>query len=62
MDFTAEGQRLKEIFASTRLAAAGRLHFPLGRLKAGFRLVSDRVALVSGGELFHRADLNRRSK
>ncbi len=55
----AESTRLQEIFSSTRLAAAGRLHYPVGRLKAGFRLVADRVALVSGSELFHRADLNR---
>jgi len=58
----AEARRLEEIFASTKLAAAGRLHFPLGRLKSGFRLVSDRIALVSGSELFHRADLNRTSR
>jgi transcription-repair coupling factor (superfamily II helicase) len=58
----AESQRLREIFAPTRLAAAGRLHYPIGRLKTGFRLVSERVALVSGSELFHRADLNRPSR
>ncbi len=55
----AESQRLQEIFATTKLAAAGKLHYPIGRLKSGFRLVADRIALVSGSELFHRADLNR---
>jgi transcription-repair coupling factor (superfamily II helicase) len=55
----AESQRLQEIFGPTRLAAAGKLHYPIGRLKAGFRLVAERIALVSGSELFHRADLNR---
>ena len=55
----AESERLQEIFSSTLLATAGRLHYPIGRLKAGFRLVADHVALVSGSELFHRADLNR---
>ena len=55
----AESQRLQEIFGSTRLAAAGKLHFPLGHLKEGFRLVPERMALVSGGELFHREELNR---
>ncbi len=55
----AESQRLQEVFAPTRLAAAGKLHYPTGRLKAGFRLASERIALVSGSELFHRADLNR---
>ncbi len=55
----AESKRLEEIFAPTKLAQAGKLHYPLGRLKAGFRLVGERTALVSGSELFHRADLNR---
>ncbi len=55
----AESQRLQEVFGPTRLGQAGKLHFPLGRLKAGFRLVSEQIALVSGSELFHRADLNR---
>ncbi|HEY2892665.1 MAG TPA: DEAD/DEAH box helicase, partial [Pirellulales bacterium] len=58
----AESERLQDIFSQTRLAAAGRLHYPIGRLKTGFRLVSERVSLVSGNELFHRADLNRPSR
>jgi len=55
----AEVERLRELFGTTKLAAAGRLHFPIGRLQAGFRLVSERVVLVSSGELFHRHDLAR---
>ncbi|HEY2882226.1 MAG TPA: transcription-repair coupling factor, partial [Pirellulales bacterium] len=55
----AEVERLHEIFGATKLAAAGRLHFPIGRLQSGFRLVSERIVLVSSGELFHRHDLNR---
>ncbi|MBI2826461.1 MAG: transcription-repair coupling factor [Planctomycetia bacterium] len=58
----AEAKRLEEVFAGTRLAADGRLHFPLGRLREGFRLVAELVALVSGSELFHRADLTRPSR
>jgi transcription-repair coupling factor (superfamily II helicase) len=58
----AESQRLQEVFGPTKLAQAGKLHYPLGRLKAGFRLVSERIALVSGSELFHRGDLNRPSR
>ncbi|HWB08351.1 MAG TPA: transcription-repair coupling factor [Pirellulales bacterium] len=58
----AEAKRLGEIFEGTRLAAQGKLHFPLGRLRAGFRLVNDRMVLVSGNELFHRADLSRPSR
>ncbi len=55
----AEVDRLREIFGTTKLAQAGRLHFPIGRLQAGFRLVSERIVLVSSAELFHRTELNR---
>ncbi|HEV3342381.1 MAG TPA: DEAD/DEAH box helicase, partial [Pirellulales bacterium] len=58
----AEAKRLGEIFEGTRLALHGKLHFPLGRLRAGFRLVNDRMVLVSGNELFHRSDLSRPSR
>jgi len=58
----AEAHRLADVFADTRLAREARLHFPLGRLREGFRLVSDAIALVSGNELFHRSDLTRPSR
>ncbi|MGV3604982.1 MAG: transcription-repair coupling factor [Planctomycetaceae bacterium] len=34
----AEVERLREIFATSALMATGRLHFPLGSLREGFRL------------------------
>jgi transcription-repair coupling factor (superfamily II helicase) len=55
----AEIKRLQEIFGGTQLSTAGKLHFATGRLQQGFRLVPERVALVSGGELFHRSELGR---
>jgi transcription-repair coupling factor (superfamily II helicase) len=58
----AEAKRLGEIFADTRLAEQGKLHFPLGRLRSGFRMVGDRIVLISGNELFHRTDLSRPSR
>ncbi|MBS0207418.1 MAG: transcription-repair coupling factor [Planctomycetes bacterium] len=58
----AESQRLSELFADTQLAKQGKLHFPQGHLRAGFRLVNDRVVLISGGELFHRVDVARPSR
>ena len=58
----AEAKRLAEIFDGTTLSTQAKLHFPLGRLRAGFRLVNDRIVLVSGNELFHRADLSRPSR
>jgi transcription-repair coupling factor (superfamily II helicase) len=55
----AEVERLREIFGTTQLAVNGKLHFPIGRLQSGFRLVSERLVLVSSSELFHRQDLAR---
>ena len=55
----AEVQRLAELFAETRLQRDGRLHFPIGSLSGGFRLVSEKVVLLSSTELFHRTDLRR---
>lgn len=58
----AETQRLGELLADTQLAAQGKLHFPVGHLRAGFRLVGPRVVLLSGNELFHRSELYRPSR
>jgi transcription-repair coupling factor (superfamily II helicase) len=58
----AEVQRLSEVFGGSQLAAEGRLHFPVGSLQTGFRLVPNRIVLISSGELFHRTDLARPSR
>ena len=55
----AEARRFGALLADTLLAREGRLHFPVGSLTHGFRLVRDRIALVSSGELFHRTDIRR---
>ncbi|NQU19910.1 MAG: DEAD/DEAH box helicase, partial [Candidatus Nealsonbacteria bacterium] len=55
----AEVRRLSEIFGTTQLAVEGRLRFSVGALHHGFRLVSDRIVLLSSGELFRRTDLQR---
>ena len=55
----AEVERLSELFRSTRPAAAGRLHFPVGTLREGFRLVHDRIVVISSSELFRRGELRR---
>jgi len=55
----AEVERLDEIFGDMPLARDGRLHLAVGHLNSGFRLTDEQVLLVSGGELFHRADLPR---
>ena len=55
----AESRRLEDIFAGTQLARQGHLHFPLGSLHHGFRLVPERIVLLSSSELFRRTDLRR---
>jgi transcription-repair coupling factor (superfamily II helicase) len=55
----AEARRLHEVFGGTRVAQAGRLHFPVGSLHNGFRLVPDRIVLLSSAELFRRTDVQR---
>ncbi|MEN6449975.1 MAG: transcription-repair coupling factor, partial [Thermoguttaceae bacterium] len=55
----AEVRRLSDIFATTQAAQERRLLFPIGTLHHGFRLVHDRIVLLSSGELFHRTDLRR---
>jgi transcription-repair coupling factor (superfamily II helicase) len=55
----AEVRRLGEVLGGTRVAREGRLHFPVGNLQNGFRLVPDRIVLLSSGELFRRADVKR---
>lgn len=55
----AEVERLSEILRTTAAARAGRLHFPLGSLRHGFRLARNRILVITAGELFHRGELRR---
>jgi transcription-repair coupling factor (superfamily II helicase) len=55
----AERQRLSEIFADTKLARTNRLHLLVGTLCEGFRLVPERLVLLSAAELFQRGELRR---
>jgi transcription-repair coupling factor (superfamily II helicase) len=58
----AEVRRLRDLFDATQAARDGRLYFPLGSLQSGFRMVPERIVLLSSGELFRRADLRRPSR
>ena len=58
----AESQRLTEVFGDTQLAREGSLHFSIGSLAGGFRLVPEGVVLISSGELFHRTDIRRKAR
>ncbi|MFM7108296.1 MAG: hypothetical protein ACKOZU_06800, partial [Planctomycetaceae bacterium] len=52
----AEEQRLRELLAQSAPARTNRLHFARGRLSAGFRLVPEKLVLVSSAELFNREE------
>ncbi len=58
----AETHRLADLFAQTSLAAGGRLQLQVGSLRAGFRLASQRVLVLSSRELFHRVDVARQGR
>ncbi|MBM4094240.1 MAG: DEAD/DEAH box helicase, partial [Planctomycetes bacterium] len=58
----AERQRLGEILDATTLKQSGSLDLLVGNLSAGFRLVDERVILISGAELFQRSELHRRPR
>ncbi|NBW96341.1 MAG: transcription-repair coupling factor [Planctomycetia bacterium] len=57
----AEEKRLGELLAASAPARSGRLHFARGRLSAGFRLVPEKLVLVSSAELFRREDATVRA-
>ncbi|MCS7022443.1 MAG: transcription-repair coupling factor [Gemmataceae bacterium] len=50
----AEMHRLAEVFRAGRLAQSHRLQLVLGRLRAGFRLIEQRLVLLGSQQLFHR--------
>lgn len=52
-----ELERLSELFAETDLPATNRLQLCLGHVAHGFRLVEDRLIVLSDNELFGRRDV-----
>jgi len=55
----AEVRRLTEVFRDSPLLSERRLHFCVGRLREGFRLVREAILLISSVEMFHRTELRR---
>ena len=53
----AEEKRLEELLAGCGPARSGRLHFAKGHLSGGFRLVPEKIVLISSAELFRREDV-----
>ena len=56
----AEEQRLAELLADSAPARTQRLHFARGRLSGGFRVVPEKLVLVSSAELFNREEVSTR--
>jgi transcription-repair coupling factor (superfamily II helicase) len=56
---TGELQRLTEMLAGTDLVTTGRVQLCEGQLLKGFRLVSEKLCLLSDHELFGRRDIRR---
>ena len=54
-----ELQRVRELFASSRIGQTGRLSLCEGRLVRGFRLVGPQLVVLSDHELFHRREVRR---
>ncbi len=54
-----EQERLAELIAESRLAQTDQISLCVGRLTAGFRMVADRVVVLSDHELFHRHEVRR---
>ena len=57
----AEEKRLRELLDGSAPARSGRLHFAIGHLSGGFRLVPEKIVLVSSAELFRREDVTVRA-
>jgi transcription-repair coupling factor (superfamily II helicase) len=55
----AEIERLKEILGTTNLSQEGRLHYVVGYLSEGFRLLHDNAVLISANQLFQRSSPRR---
>ncbi|MFM9195160.1 MAG: transcription-repair coupling factor [Planctomycetia bacterium] len=53
----ADEKRLGELLAGSGPARTGRLRFARGRLSGGFRLVPEKIVLISSAELFRREDV-----
>ncbi|MFN6190767.1 MAG: transcription-repair coupling factor [Planctomycetia bacterium] len=57
----AEEKRLAELLAASAPAKSKRLHFARGHLSGGFRLVPEKLVIVSSAELFRREDVTVRA-
>ena len=57
-----ELQRVRELFAGSRVGQSGRLQLCEGRLVRGFRLVQPQLVVLGDHELFHRREVRRTTR
>ena len=57
-----ELQRVRELFAPSRVGQSGRLQLCEGRLMRGFRLVQQQLVVLGDHELFHRREVRRATR
>ena len=57
----AEEKRLAELLGASAPAKSKRLHFARGHLSGGFRLVPEKLVILSSAELFRREDVTVRA-
>lgn len=57
-----EVDRLVEILGTTQIGSRGKLHFPVGRVHHGFRLIKDKVLVVAVDQLFRRGEMRRTAR
>ncbi|MFN9198735.1 MAG: transcription-repair coupling factor [Planctomycetaceae bacterium] len=57
-----ELQRVRELFAASRVGQSGRQQLCEGRLVRGFRLVQQQLVVLGDHELFHRREVRRATR
>ena len=55
----AEITRLQEAFTLLPIAQQNRLHYLVGRLSGGFKLIEQSIIVIGTGQLFERTDIRR---
>ena len=58
-DTPADSERLSELLQNTDAAKHGRLKLTTAQLSGGFRLIENRLLVLTGAELFHRSPVRR---
>ncbi len=58
-DTGADAERLTELLRETEAARQGRLHLSVAEISGGFRLIKNKVLVLTGAELFHRSPVRR---